>query len=196
MKKILFIIIITLFSYNLLKLNAQCPFYNSIEYCIKCDTAIIHFDEDDSLLISKNIFWSISIDSIKFNTKYYFPFLFSFNNANDTLGYIRYFDNNILIIPLNNIISSREDTLFKFSDIGDKWALPNIESLSDSIKISNIYFSNSFKEKIYVYSFNVNPLKTAIKELHIGRNIGIIKAIFHTHFRPININCINLKKTK
>jgi len=167
-------------------------FFTLNKTILNCDSVTIRFDEYDYLVLKEKLYWGIGADSVKINGKYYYPFVFSTKSPIDTIGYIRYFNNSIFILPKSDSIN-REQCLFFFSKDNCPNKIHNINYFAGAtISLNNSYFSPEYNETIYVFnlSFDYPPASTQINELHLGIRTGIIKAIFITHYGDTIIECV------
>jgi hypothetical protein len=170
----------------------QRVFFTFNKTILNCDSVTIRFDENDSLVLKEKLFWKIGADSVRINGKYYYPFVFSTESPIDTIGYIRYFNNSIFILPKKDTINIREQCLFWFSKGNRCKKIHNINHFAGAtISLTNSYYSPDYKETIYVFNldFDYQPASTQINEVHIGIRTGIIKAIFITHYGNTKLDC-------
>jgi len=174
---------------------SQRNFFTSNKVIMKCDSSILHFDAQSSLNLNISLFWSVGNKSIKFNNHYYYPFIFSTDSPTDTIGYIRYIDHKIYIITKEPNHKRKEQLLFSFSNRIRAWQVHNIYGFEDKMSLKRTYYSSQYNESIYVIHFNAFPTKMTLGDLHVGLRNGIIKAVFYTHYQPLNLNCI-LEETR
>jgi len=180
MKKLIFIFFLMI-SYTC---YSQRSYFLSDKVMMNCDTLIMHFDKEDSINISMQLYWKVCNSKTNISSKIYYPFIFSRKCPIDTIGYIR-FDNNKIFIVKN--FNKKEQILFSFTNKLKKWTVSGFSILDGKMTLSGSYYSPKFKERIYIIKSSGIMGRVSIKEMHIGVKTGIVKVIFYTEFGGQNV---------
>jgi hypothetical protein len=142
------------------------------------------FDEESSLPLYVKLYWGIKPDSMELKGKYYYPFIFSTDNPNEMIGYIRYSKKKVFILPYNEPENHSEQILFDFSS-RKTCQVDSIYGLAGySIHKVRKYYSFNFREMIYVIKMDMNayPAPDLLDEIQVGIKSGLIKAHFITEY--------------
>jgi hypothetical protein len=142
------------------------------------------FDEESSLPLYVKLYWEIIPDSMELKGKYYYPFIFSSNNPNEMIGYIRYFKKKVFILPYNKPENHSEQILFDFSS-RKTCQVDSIYGLAGySIHKVRKYYSVKYREMIYVFKMDYYNYSghDFFDEIQVGIKSGLIKAHFTTEY--------------
>jgi len=149
------------------------------------ERSFLRFDEESVLEMTPHFYFKIDDKPKKINKKNYFKLYFGEDSTKDCFGYVRKVGHKILIVPTDTFITSgKEFTLFNFdSKIGVPWKIPELGIFCDNqMRIDRKYYSNRYKENLYLIFITSYSAKTCIKYLIVGENVGIVKVIFHYEY--------------
>ena len=166
---------------------SQRNFFLTDKVIMKCDSFVMHFDEESALNIATRLYWKVSDDRFYSNNKVYYPFIFSTRNPTDTLGFIRFEKDKVLIITMSD---KKEQMLFSFSNTHRKWTLHGIYGFHSDFYYVRSYYDAKYKERIHVIKSMGVAGRISFKELHIGIRTGLVKVIFYTPYGAEVLNCI------
>ena len=167
----------------------QRNFFFTNKTIMKCDSSVLHFD-DDTLILHQKLYWKVgNKEYIFINNKKYYLFVFSTESPNDTIGFIRYENHKIYIIPNKMSGVKEEQLLFSFTKNIKKWKVQNIYGFENEMRFVRTYFDRHYNENIFVIKINAFPIKTTLGELYVGLKSGVVKAVYYTHYTPLNLNC-------
>ena len=166
---------------------SQRNFFLTDKVIMKCDSFVMHFDEESELNIATQFYWKVCNDRFYFNKKVYYPFIFNKNNPTDTLGFIRFENDKVLIITDSD---KKEQILFSFSNTPRKWTLHGIYGFNSDFYYIRSYYDAKYKERIHVIKSMGEAGRISFKEIHIGIKTGVVKVIFYTPYGSEVLNCI------
>ncbi len=171
-------------------LNGQCDFCKKRGSVMKCENIINLYGDTIS-----NYFYSNYTESVVINKTIYYPFIFGESNT-DTIGYIRFYDDKIILLPkvYKDNYDYNESKLFDFSpDNRSKWNVKYAGIINNySINLENI-ITDEIEDSLYVFNFEILPPYpssiTKINKIYVSKKSGIRSIDLDFDGIPIKCSC-------